>query len=138
MGIKKEVIEGVKWFSVVQLISSILSFIRMPIIAYFIIPEEYGVMAIIYMLIAFGAIFSDSGIGKAWVQKQTNSSTVFSTVFWLNIFVCTALYIVFYLSRDLVSCFFNNDQLLTLIPYACAAIFLLLLVSSIHFYWIKN
>jgi O-antigen/teichoic acid export membrane protein len=122
MELKKKVFEGVKWFSLGQLVSNVLSLIRMPIIAYFIVPSEYGVMSIIYMLITFGTIFSDSGIGKAWIQKQTNSLVVFSTVFWLNIFVCLIIYSFFFLSRNLVSSLFNDIQLVTLIPYASLGI----------------
>ena len=122
MKTKSKVLEGVKWFSLAQLVNNILSLIRMPLIAFFITPAEYGIMSIIYMLIALGTIFSDSGIGKAWIQKQTNDLPIFNTLFWLNIVVCIVIYLILYASKDLVSILFSDSNLSTYIPFACLGI----------------
>lgn len=122
MKIRSKVFEGVKWFSLVQLVNNILSLIRMPLIAFFITPAEYGIMSIIYMLITLGTIFSDSGIGKAWIQKQTNNLPIFNTLFWLNILVCIIIYLFFFLFKDLISVLFNDSNLSMYIPFACLGI----------------
>lgn len=122
MKTKSKALEGIKWFSLAQLIGNILSLIRMPLIAFFITPSEYGIMSIIYMLMALGTIFSDSGIGKAWIQKQTDDRPIFNTLFWLNIIVCITVYFILFIMKDLVSLLFNDSDLSIYIPFACLGI----------------
>ncbi|MBR6152391.1 MAG: lipopolysaccharide biosynthesis protein [Lachnospiraceae bacterium] len=92
-----------------------VAFVVSIILARILEPEYYGTIALITVFITIMNVFVDSGLGNALIQKKDADSLDFSTVFFFNLFVCTVLYIVAFLSAPLIAWFYKDNELVPLI-----------------------
>lgn len=92
-----------------------VAFVVSIILARILEPEYYGTIALITVFITIMNVFVDSGLGNALIQKKDADSIDFSTVFFFNLFACTVLYILAFLSAPLIAWFYKDDALVPLI-----------------------
>ncbi len=82
------------------------------VIAKIVGPDSYGTIALITVFTTVLQVFVDSGLGNALIQKKDADDLDFSTVFYVNIVICSVLYILMFLCAPLIASFYN-DPLLT-------------------------
>lgn len=116
MDLKKEVIGGVKWSTLTTVVSTLLQFLQTVILARLVTPKDFGLMAILYVIIGFAGMISDFGISSAVIQKQDTSSRQLSSLYWLNIAVGFFLFIILYYTRGFFAAFYDEPLLNDLIP----------------------
>lgn len=85
------------WDFFSKLSNQIISFVVSVFLTRLILPEEFGVMGIALVVIAFSTIFVDLGFGKAIIQQKEINETQLSTVFFLNFIVSVLFSIICFL-----------------------------------------
>lgn len=90
---------------------SIFQFLQVVVLARFLKPEDFGLIALVIAVIAFVQIFSDMGISNAIIHKQQISHEVLSSLYWLNVLTGTLLMALLALLAPLISVFFHSPQL---------------------------
>jgi len=85
------------------------------ILARILETSAHGTIAIVTVLISILQTFVDSGLGNALIQKKDADELDFSTVFYFNILLCLVLYSILYFVSPLISIFFGDDSLISLI-----------------------
>ena len=81
------------------------------ILARFLLPSDYGIVALMTIFISIIQIFVDSGLGNALIQKKNADNIDFSTVFFFNIFFCCMLYFFLFVCAPLIASFYKNDNI---------------------------
>ena len=81
------------------------------VLARILLPEEYGVIAMVAVFITVFNVFVDSGLGNALIQKKDADDLDFSSVFWFNVVWCLVLYGVLFLISPLVASFYHRGEL---------------------------
>ncbi len=104
----------------VQLIVSI-------VLARILMPEDYGVIAIVNIFIGLLEIFIENGLGNSLIQKKDSDDVDFSTVFYANIFVCISLYVILWLTAPLISYIYNDALLVNVLRVTG----ILIIISSV-------
>lgn len=87
-------IRGVFWSAIERFGPQAIQFIVSVILARLLLPEEFGLVAMLTVFIALGKVLLDSGFVYALVQKKNATEVDFSSVFYLNLFIglaCTAI-----------------------------------------------
>jgi len=92
-------------------------------------PSDFGLIAMIMVIIGIAFIFSDIGLGSALIQRRRVLSIHYSSVFYFNIFVGMLLTIITYFSATLISEFYDNENLVS-ITQAMSVLFLINSFSS--------
>ena len=62
-----------------------LDFIIQVILARLLVPEEFGVIAIVMVFVSFGRAVTNAGLGQALIQKERIVAVEESTVFYFNL-----------------------------------------------------
>ena len=76
------------------------------ILARILLPDDYGLIALVTVFITISNVFVDSGLGNALIQKKDADQTDFSTVFFFNLVWCLILYgLLFFLAPVIASSF---------------------------------
>lgn len=70
-------------------IKALLQVLAIVVLARLLTPEDFGIMAMVFPVIAFATIFQQAGLGVAALQRQAISDQEQSTLFWLNLLVGT-------------------------------------------------
>ena len=109
--LKDKTIKGLFWSGIDTLFSKGLSFVFNLLIARQLSPNDYGVIAILAVMMAICQCFVDSGFGASLVRKGKCSETDFSTIFYFNIVVALLFYFLLYLGTPIIARFYALPQL---------------------------
>lgn len=109
--LKNKTVKGVGWSFVDNLSSSGIAFLVGLVLANLLTPSEYGIMAILTIFIAVSNSIVDSGFSNALIRKTDARRIDYNTVFFFNLVVSIALYVVLYLAAPAISTFFKEPLL---------------------------
>mgnify|MGYP000391114995 CR=1 FL=1 len=89
-----------------------IQFVLTIILARMVSPSDYGLIALLTVFLVMAQVFIDSGFSMALIQKQNPTDKDFSTVFYFNIIVGVAIYLVFIFDqRNTYALFFKEPHL---------------------------
>ena len=91
-------------------------------------PSDFGLIAIIMVIVSVATIFSDVGLGGALIQRSKLLPIHYSSVFFFNITAGFLLTLLTYLSAGQIAQFYNNPELLPLIQVMSS----LFIISAFH------
>lgn len=81
------------------------------VLARILLPEDYGLIALVTVLIQILNVFVDSGLGNALIQKKDADDLDFSTVFYFNLVWCAILYGLLFLTAPIFASFYGQVEL---------------------------
>ena len=79
------------------------------VLANILSQEDFGLVGAIMVFQAFATLFVDSGFSNALVQRKDPTATDYSTVFWFNLGVSVAIYMVLWFAAPLIDSIFHAD-----------------------------
>ena len=85
-----------------------VQFIVQIILARLLLPEDYGVIALIVVFIAISQTFVQSGLGTALIQKKKVTDADYSSVFYLSLGVALVFYCILFLGAPAIAAFYNQ------------------------------
>lgn len=103
--------KAVIWNSLGKLSTQLISFVVSIIIARFLSPSDYGVIALLSIFISVSAALLDSGFENALIQKKEKNEADFSTVFFFNIAISALLYGLIFLFANNIAQFYDKPEL---------------------------
>lgn len=115
MSLKKQAISGVKWNFVQQFSVQIINFGVQVILARLLMPEMFGLIAMIIVFISIGQSLMDSGMTSSLIRTNNPSQLDYSTVFMTNMFMSVLIYISTYLLAPYIATFYNQNILIDII-----------------------
>ena len=108
-----------------------LQFFVSVLLARLLSPEDFGVIAMLYVFISLAAVFVDSGFSSALIQRQDITATDESTVFFFNLGMGIIVAIALCFAAPLIAIFFELPILQNLI-YVMALNLFIGAFGSIH------
>lgn len=129
MTLKKQAIGGIKWTSISMMIVSAAQFSQIAILARYLDPADFGLMAIIMVVIGFSQAFQDMGISNAIIQRKNITHTQLSSLYWLNIGSGIILSIIIVAMSPLVALFYDEPRITELIVIL-SSVFILVAIGN--------
>ncbi|MFY0599385.1 MAG: MOP flippase family protein [Cyclobacteriaceae bacterium] len=102
---------GLKWSFLGQGSSQILSLAISVGMARLILPETFGKIAMVNVIIGFSSIFVDLGFGAAIIQKKNIDNQLLSSVFWINLLIGFMLFVALFSLSNVVADFYGTPEL---------------------------
>lgn len=110
------IVGGVKWTTFSMIVSSLVQILKIVVLTRFLSTEDYGLMAIILLVLGFTSLFSELGMGVALMHKQNVTQNDFSSLYWSFSLLSIVLYIILCLCTPLVAQYYAQPILNKLIP----------------------
>lgn len=107
--------------------SQIVTLVVSIAIARVVAPEAYGTLALITVITSLLQLFVDCGLSTALIQKKNVDDLDYSSVFYFNMFLCVALYILTFILSPMIAYVYNDKSLVNIIRVAG----ILILVSGV-------
>src|SRR5690606_8340417 len=104
-------ISGVIWTFTQQFSVQIINFGVQIILARLLMPEMFGLIAMLNVFIAVGQLLMDGGMTSSLIRTKNPDQLDYSTVFLTNIFVSIGIYILIFLFAPLIGSFYNQPIL---------------------------
>lgn len=94
-------------------------------------PSDFGLIAMVMVIIGIASVFTDIGLGGALIQRRRLHPVHYSSVFYFNIAIGLFLTLITYFSAPWISEFYNNEALLPLAQVMSIS-FILNVLSSVQ------
>lgn len=123
MTLKNSAISGVKWTSISMVVVTALQLLQLSILARYLAPTDFGLMAILMIVIGFSQAFMDMGVSNAIIQRENITHSQLSSLYWLNTLSGGLLTLIVILLSPFIATVYNEAKITEL----------LLLLSSVFF-----
>ena len=108
-GLLFNIVDGLKWSTISQLVRQVLQYTTTIILVNLISPNDFGLMAMAVIVIGFLEIFKDLGLSSAVIQKENPSEDLKSSIFWINVSFGIIISLFIYLAAPLVAFLYNSN-----------------------------
>ena len=92
-----------------------VSFIISILLARLLMPEEYGIVALVVIFTNIANVIVEGGFSTALIQKKGADNIDFSTVLFFSLFISSVLYIILFVSSPYIASFYNMAELTPII-----------------------
>lgn len=106
--LKTSVLSSLFWKSLERGGVSGIQLIIQIILARLLLPEDYGIIALIVVFISISQTFVQSGLGTALIQKREVTDEDYSSVFYLTLLVALGFYSILFLAAPFIAAFYNQ------------------------------
>jgi O-antigen/teichoic acid export membrane protein len=113
--LREKTTTGVIWSFLQQLLRNGIQVITTLILAWFLVPEDFGLMAMIAVFFTIANSLMDSGFTQALIRKKDVSQTDYSTAFYTNILLGVLAYALLFISAPWIANFYLEPRLIALV-----------------------
>ena len=115
MTLQNKTFSAVRWTTTAAIFKGLLQFAQLSVLARLLAPEDFGLMAMVMVVLGFATLFADLGLNSAYIQKQKVTQTQRSSLFWLNLGMSVLLMLLVMLLSPLLAQFFGDERLIPLL-----------------------
>ena len=109
--LKNNVLSGLFWKFSERILAQGVSFVVSVVLSRLLLPEHYGVVALVLIFINLANVFVTSGFSSSLVQKKDANDTDFSTIFYCSLAMSLLIYVILFFASPLIAKFYRNDLL---------------------------
>jgi O-antigen/teichoic acid export membrane protein len=113
--LKHRTFSAVRWTSAAAAARALMQVAQVAVLARLLAPEDYGLMAIVGVVLGFAALLADLGVNSAYVQRQDVTPVQRSSLFWLNVGMSAVLTVLLIATSPFISSFFGDERLTPLL-----------------------
>lgn len=128
MTLAKKTTLGILWNFAEQLLTRCIGIFVSLLLARLLVPEDFGLVAMMTVFIAVARSIMDSGFKEALIQKYNASKVDFNTAFYTNLVLGGLAYLLLFTTAPFIASFYEETKLIYLIRVAGIVV----LISSFH------
>ncbi|WP_458628875.1 MOP flippase family protein [Winogradskyella sp. PC D3.3] len=115
MSVKKKAIAGVKWTTLSTIVIAITSIVKLSVLTRYLDKEDFGLMALVTVVLGFMSLFMDMGITTSILHVQNIKKKEYASLYWLNFLFSIVLFLLIALSAPIIANFYNEPELVPLL-----------------------
>jgi len=122
-GSRSVVLNAVKWASITEIAAKIIQPVTNMILARILLPEAFGVVVAISMVVSFIDIFTDAGFQKYLVQHEfenkQDQNNIINVAFWTSLLISVLFWGGIIVFRNPIAILIGNPMLGNVIVISC-------------------
>ena len=111
MTLKNKALSGIRWSTLSGLFVAVCQITQISVLTKFLQPGDFGLMAIMMVVIGLAQLFVDMGMGNAIIHHQKISHIQLSSLYWLNIGVGVLFTAILFILSPVIARFYNAPPL---------------------------
>ncbi len=116
MEVKSKVLHGLRWTAGGKAASQLVSWAITLIVVRLLSPQDYGLIAMATVFIAFCLLLNELGLGAALVQAKDLTDRIRRQAFGLVLSINLSLFLILILASPLIADFFDEQRLRAIVP----------------------
>lgn len=116
--LKEKTAKGLFWGGMNNGIQQLLGFVFGIIMGRLLSPSDYGLIAMITIFSLIATALQNSGFSTALVNQKEPKASDYNAVFWFNILMGGAIYLILFFSAPLIADYYDEPRLVSLCRYA--------------------
>lgn len=111
MTLKQKALNGAKWSFISSVMTIGLGVLQLALLARMIDPKQFGLLTISLVVLTLVDTLSDFGLSNSVIQRKNMTETELSTLYWLNIMIGAAIFLLASLGSDVISALLHQPEL---------------------------
>ncbi len=111
MSLKQRTFSAIRWTTAGAVARAALQVIQVSVLARLLLPQDYGLMAMVAVVLSFAGLFADAGMSSAFIQRQDVTEEQRSSLFWLNVAMGLSMTVLVIAASPALAWFFNDQRL---------------------------
>lgn len=113
--LKNKTISGLFWSFADVVVNHGLQFIIQLILLRLLLPEHFGIIGMLLIVLAISNSIVDSGFSQALIRDQQTSQADYSTVFYFNLLIALSIYGLLFMAAPFISRFYGESSLIIIL-----------------------
>lgn len=113
--LKSRTLTGMLWTFSDTIGTQVIQLIVQIILARLLLPRDFGIVGIVLVFISVSNVFLNGGLANGLIREKDTTQADYSTVFFFNLITSIVFYIALFFSAGLVSSFFSQPELESII-----------------------
>lgn len=109
------IVKSLFWKFMERCGTSGVQFVTSIVLARLLLPEEFGLIALVAVFITLVNVFIQSGFGTALIQKKDADNLDFSSVFYASLVIAAGLYAVLFFTAPFIANFYERPELTSIV-----------------------
>lgn len=122
--LKEKAVHGFAWSAIDNFANQGILFVISVLLARMLSPSDYGLIAMISIVLAISNCFINSGFGNALIRKTDLSNEDCSTAFYFNILVAGGCYLLVFVIAPFVADFYERPVLTPILRWQSVTLIL--------------
>jgi O-antigen/teichoic acid export membrane protein len=135
---KRKIISSLFWKFFERAGTQLIQFGVTIALARILVPEDFGLVALIAIFINVAAVFVQSGLNTALIQKKDADELDFSSVFWASLGIALATYTVLFFAAPFIADFYDQSTLTIIVRVLALTLFIDVFSSIQNAYVSRN
>lgn len=114
MSIATQAFKGASWLAIFKFVGQFYSWTITILVARILLPDEYGLYAMAFLITGYAEMFSQLGLGSAIIQKPDINQKEISSVFWFSVIVSLLFALACFPISYLTAYIFNEPRIVLL------------------------
>lgn len=115
VNLSQKTASGVFWVFMERICAQLVSFAVSIVLARLLMPDDYGLIAIVTVLINILNVIVTGGFSTSLIQKKDTDDIDYSSVFWFLTVFSIVAYILLYFAAPALDRFYNYDLLVSVV-----------------------
>lgn len=134
----KTIVTSLFWKFMERCGTSGVQFVTSIVLARLLLPEEFGIIALVMVFIALANVLVQSGFNTSLIQKKNADNLDFSSVFYASLLLAGIIYAILFFSAPLVANFYDYHELTAIVRVLSLTLFFGALNSIQEAYIARN
>lgn len=109
--VKHSAAGGMIWSTAQRFAEIFVQFVAGIVLARLLEPSDYGCIGMLAIFITISKVIIDGGFGSALIQKKRPTQEDYSTIFYWNLIISSALYLILFFAAPSIASFYHIDLL---------------------------
>ncbi len=116
--LRRRATSGARWTSTTTGIRIATQFVQLAVLARLLRVEDFGLMAMVNVVLAFAQAFADAGVSNAIIHYRDARREELSSLYWLNVSAGIAVFIGMWFFAPLIARIYHQPPLVQLLRAA--------------------
>lgn len=115
--LKHKTLQGLMYLGVGKGAGKLISFVNTLLLARLLSPEDYGLMAIVMVIVGFIGFFNEIGLGSAIKQRLDINQQQLNGCFTLALLISSLLYLALYFASPAIASYYEHEILTDILRF---------------------
>jgi lipopolysaccharide exporter len=122
--LRRRATSGARWTGTSTGVRILLQFVQLAALARLLRVEDFGLMAMVNVVLAFAQAYSDSGVSNALIHYRDVKREELSSLYWLNVITGVGVFVVVWVTAPLIARLYHQPPLVDLLRVASIVYFI--------------
>lgn len=120
---KNKIISGIGWTTISTITNGLVQILRLSILSRYLTKEDFGLVAILTLILGLTQVFSDMGFSAAIMSQKKIEKSNFLSLYWLQFGVFVLMMLTISFCSPIIANYYDSPVLLILVPIMMSELF---------------